>query len=61
MAPFSLIVADMSELDNGGGVGHGHHPVAAGNSYLAALSSSRSLVVVSSVGPFVHPSVRVCL
>ena len=33
MAPFSLTVADVRELDEGGGVGHRHLPVAAGNSF----------------------------
>ena len=33
MAPLSLTVADVRELDDGGGVGHRNLPVTAGNSF----------------------------
>ena len=33
MATLSLTVADVRELDHGGGVGHGNLPVTAGNSF----------------------------
>ena len=34
MAPLSLTVAEVRELDNDGGVGHDHLPVEAGNGFL---------------------------
>ena len=33
MAPLSLTVADVRELDDGGGLGHNQLPVAAGNGF----------------------------